>query len=56
MKHYEKKTDGSYIDIKESYITWNFENSNYMFGRLQAKELINYIESVFENLPIRVYH
>jgi len=55
MKHYEQKTDGSYIDVKESYITWNFEHTNYMFGQLQARELINYIEDVFENLPIRVY-
>jgi len=34
MKRYEEKTDGSTIEMKESYITWNFENANYMFGKL----------------------
>ena len=41
--------------MKESNITWNFRQSNYMYGKLQAKELVNYIESVFENLPIVVF-
>ena len=52
MKHYKEKTDGSYIKSMESNITWDFQNSNYIFGKLQAKELINYLEIVFENLPI----
>ena len=54
MRGYKDKTDGSYIEEKESSILWNYENTDFEFGQLQAKELQNYIQNVFEHLPIEV--
>ena len=56
MKQYKDKTDGSYIHEKESSIIWNYENTDFEFGNLQAKELKNYIRNVFEHLPIEVIY
>ena len=52
MELYKEKTDGSYIEEKESNIIWNFRETYYQFGKLQAKELSSYIKNVFKNLPI----
>ena len=54
MEQYNNKTDGSYIDEKESNIIWNYEHSDWMFGKLQAKELSVYLKNVFEHLPIQI--
>ena len=56
MSQYAQKTDGSWIEEKESSIIWSYKNANYTFGKMQAKELGNYLESVFGHLPIAVYH
>ena len=55
MKMYKDKTDGSYIEEKESTIIWNHNNAEYEFGKLQAKELKTYLKNVFEHLPIETY-
>ena len=55
MKQYKDKTDGSYIEEKESTIIWNHKNAEYEFGKLQAKELKTYLKNVFEHLPIETY-
>jgi trehalose-phosphatase len=54
MEMYNEKTEGAFIETKESNIIWNFENTEYEYGRMQAKELKSYIEQVFKNLPIIV--
>lgn len=54
MEMYNEKTEGAYIETKESNIIWNFENTEYEYGRIQAKELKSFIEQVFKNLPIVV--
>ena len=52
MQQYKTKTDGSYIDEKESNIMWNYEHCDFMYAKLQARELVTYLKNVFENLPI----
>lgn len=52
MEQYTRKTQGSVIIEKESYITWDYRQVNFVFGKLQAKELADYVESVFGYLPI----
>lgn len=39
MIAYKEKTDGSYIEEKESSIIWNYKNTDLEFGQMQAKEL-----------------
>jgi trehalose 6-phosphate synthase/phosphatase len=54
MNGYVNKTEGSYIEVKESSIIWNYKNTDLEFGQMQAKELNQYISNVFEHLPIDV--
>ena len=53
---YTDKTDGPFIERKESMIVWNYRDADPEFGNWQAKELTNQLEHVFCNLPIRVVH
>lgn len=55
MEQYTDKTGESFIEEKKSYINWNFENCNYMFGILQANEMLKCLETVFAQLPIMIY-
>ena len=55
MESYTIKTHGSFIQERESSITWNTKYTDPMYGKLQSKELINYIQTVFESLPIEVF-
>lgn len=54
MESYCRKTSGSFIEELDSTITWNFEHTDLMFGRVQAKELKAFIATGFENMPINV--
>ena len=50
MKNYTAKTEGSYIEDRESMIIWNFKDSDPEFGNWQAKELTTHIEALFSDL------
>lgn len=39
MQQYVNKTEGSFIEEKQSSIIWNYKNTDIDFGTLQAKEL-----------------
>ena len=54
MKMYVEKTEGSFVEVKESIIIWNYKHAEYDFGKLQSKELKAYLHNVFENLPIEI--
>lgn len=54
MIAYKEKTDGSYIEEKESSIIWNYKNTDLEFGQMQAKELCQQINNVFSNLSIEI--
>lgn len=56
MKSYTEKTDGSYIEEKESMIVWNYKDSDPEFGNWQAKELTSHLEHLFGYLPIEIVH
>jgi len=40
MNGYKNKTGGSYIEEKESSISWNYKNTDMELGKLMAKELV----------------
>ena len=54
MMAYKNKTEGSFIEEKESSIIWNFKNTDFEFGQMQAKELRQQIVYVFQNFPIEI--
>lgn len=56
MQSYTEKTDGAYIEEKESMIVWNYKDTDPEFGNWQAKELSSHLEHVFCNLPIEIAH
>lgn len=39
MKSFSEKTDGACIEEKESFIVWNYKDSDQELGKWQAKEL-----------------
>lgn len=47
MMAYKNKTEGSFIEEKESSIIWNYKNTDFEFGQMQAKELRQQIHDVF---------
>jgi len=34
MKMYVEKTEGSFVEVKESSIIWNYKHAEYDFGKL----------------------
>jgi trehalose 6-phosphate synthase/phosphatase len=52
MNSYASKTDGSFIEDRESMIIWNFKDSDPEFGSWQSKELRNHIETFFSEQQI----
>jgi trehalose 6-phosphate synthase/phosphatase len=49
MKSYADRTDGAYIEIKESALVWHYHNADPEYGRSQASELGKYIEKLLES-------
>ena len=56
MQSYTEKTDGAFIEEKETMIVWNYKDTDPEFGNWQAKELTSHLEHVFCNLPIEIVH
>lgn len=54
MYAYKNKTEGSFIEEKESSIIWNYRDTDFEFGQMQAKELRQQINDVFQNFPIEI--
>lgn len=51
---YTETTDGSFIEVKESSLVWNYQYADPDFGSCQAKELLDHLESVLANEPVSV--
>ena len=49
MSHYVDKTDGAFIEKKESTIVFDFEDVDSMFGHMIAKELGKHIDIMIHN-------
>ena len=54
MKQYTEATDGSSIEIKDSALVWQYRDADSGFGSLQAKEMLEHLESVLANEPVAV--
>lgn len=54
MNLYTEATDGSYTEVKESALVWQYRDADPGFGSAQAKELLDHLESVLANEPVSV--
>ncbi|KAL0723839.1 hypothetical protein Bca4012_038438 [Brassica carinata] len=54
MKQYTESTDGSSIEVKDSALVWQYRDAEQGFGSLQAKEMLDHLESVLANEPVAV--
>ena len=54
MKSFSEKTDGACIEEKESFIVWNYKDSDQELGKWQARELTLQLEHIFSYLLIEV--
>ncbi|XP_010557135.1 PREDICTED: probable alpha,alpha-trehalose-phosphate synthase [UDP-forming] 7 isoform X2 [Tarenaya hassleriana] len=54
MNQYTESTDGSAVETKESALVWQYRDADPVFGSLQAKEMLEHLESVLANEPVAV--
>lgn len=54
MQSHTEKTDGAFIEEKDTIIAWDYRDMDPEFGNWQAKELTSHLEHVFCNLPIDI--
>jgi trehalose-phosphatase len=54
IRAYTEHTDGSWIEDKEFAIVWHFENADPEYGRMQASELVKYLNKVLGHIEIDV--
>lgn len=47
IEQYTDRTDGSYIEDKESAIVWHFEAADPEYGRMQSSELSKFLMNVY---------
>ena len=51
MQQYTERTDGSRIEPKESALVWHYEAADPEYGKMQASELVKYLEKVLAYWP-----
>lgn len=49
---YDRRTPGSYIEEKQLYIVWHYDNADPAFGAWQAAECQNHIEQALRSLGV----
>jgi trehalose 6-phosphate synthase/phosphatase len=54
MEMYTQRTHGSYIDEKESVLTWQFNDADPEFGLLQSQELEEHLSDILSIHPLQV--
>ncbi|KAI9189068.1 Trehalose-6-P synthase/phosphatase complex synthase subunit [Blastocladiella emersonii ATCC 22665] len=52
--HYTERTPGSFIEEKETNLTWHYRNADPEFGAWQAAELQVNLEKILAHLPVSV--
>lgn len=55
MDIYRQRTNGAYVETKESIVNWNYMSADPEFGVLQAKELRDHLEGVLQNFPVEFH-
>jgi trehalose-6-phosphatase len=51
LQTFTERTDGSYVEKKETGMTWHYRDADPDFGVFQAKDLYGHLEIVLANTP-----
>jgi len=54
MKKYAERLDGAYIEPKEASLVWHFEHTEVEYGRMQAVELVKYLENAVARPDVEI--
>ncbi|CAG7909301.1 unnamed protein product [Brassica rapa] len=54
IKQYTESTDGSSTEVKDSALVWQYRDADLGFDSLQAKEMLEHLESVLANEHVAV--
>lgn len=54
MQYFKERTPGSYIEAKESSLTWHYGDTDPIFGPMQARDMQVNLEDVLCDLPLEV--
>jgi len=54
LEGFTEKTEGSYINEKESMISWWYKDCDIYFGNVQANEIKTHLQNVFENCKLDI--
>ena len=54
MDIYTQRTHGSYIEVKQSSLIWQFRDADHDFGSLQSKELEEHLADILSTHPLEV--
>lgn len=53
-QYFTERTPGTYIEKKESSLTWHYRDADPNFGSWQAKDIQIQLEDVLSNLPLEI--
>ncbi len=54
LEYFTERTPGTYIEKKESSLTWHYRDADPNFGSWQAKDMQIQLEDVLSNLPLEI--
>ncbi|CAM9645716.1 unnamed protein product, partial [Chrysoparadoxa australica] len=54
MQYFTERTPGTYIENKESSLSWHYRDADPHFGLWQAKDMQIHMEDVLSNLPLEI--
>eukprot|EP00274_Cyanoptyche_gloeocystis_P006865 CAMPEP_0196652372 /NCGR_PEP_ID=MMETSP1086-20130531/1643_1 /TAXON_ID=77921 /ORGANISM="Cyanoptyche gloeocystis , Strain SAG4.97" /LENGTH=311 /DNA_ID=CAMNT_0041982879 /DNA_START=80 /DNA_END=1015 /DNA_ORIENTATION=+ len=54
FQYYTDRTDGSFIEVKDSAMVWHYRDADPDFGLMQAEELHDRLKDVLSNFPVQV--
>ncbi|CAN0022282.1 unnamed protein product [Heterosigma akashiwo] len=54
MTYFKDRTPGTYIENKQSSLTWHYADADPHFGGWQAKDMQMHMEDVLSNLPLEI--
>jgi trehalose-phosphatase len=54
LQGFTEKTEGSFIKVKETIISWYYKDCDIYFGHVQANEVNTHLTNIFENCKLDI--